>query len=475
MEYLDLPDDVFYQPHVYELLVYLSRRAGIRRIIDVGCGSARKLVPLKNDFELICIDNAKALSIARQAVPAATFLEWDLEYGLPDIINNYIDDSIIVCADVIEHLNNPVPLGNALANLHSRCRYQLISTPDRTRSRGLLVNGPPDNPAHIREWSADEFGRFLQDCGYPRSMLIGHTINTNVHGSKITTLVVGGYEAEKPSMGRQAQVAAIINVFNEIDILPEVVSHLSAHGVEVHLVDNWSTDGSFEIAQSMKSQGLCRDVIRFPESPSAQYEWARLLQHTSDYAASLEAEWIMHHDADEIRLCPWGGLTLAQSLAHVGDMGYNAVDFTVLDFRYLHSITEPKAPYQASLNWFEFGRRPGHFIQVKAWKNTQSAVDLVSSGGHEAIFKSRRIYPLKFIMKHYPLRSRNQANRKVFSERLPRTEEEKNKRGWHTHYDEYGNINDISGWQKYRLLPWHENFFRSEYLVERLSGIGIIG
>lgn len=473
IEYLDIPSDVIYQPHVYELLIFLARRAGVRRIIDIGCGSAKKLIPLQHDFDLICIDNTNALALARQVVPTATFLEWNLEFGLPDIIDNFIDDSIIVCADVIEHLSNPVPLANALAQLQPRCHYQLISTPDRTRARGLLDKGPPSNPAHVREWSADEFGCFLIDCGFPRRILIGHTINTDIHCAKITTLAIAGREGIWPIKESRLRIAAVINVFNEIDILSEVVEHLVRQGVEVHLVDNWSTDGSFELAQSLKENGLCHRVLRYPESPSNEYEWAKLLHHTSSYAASLDADWIIHHDADEIRSCPWDGVTLAEALTHVDNLGYNAVDFTVLNFRYLLSDKNQKAPYEMSLNWFEFGRRPGHFMQIKAWKNSGYSVDLETSGGHEAIFESRRVYPLKFLLKHYPLRYPSQACRKVFNERFPRIEDERVQRGWHTQYDEFRGQHDVPGWEKRDLLPWHAHFFNSEYLVERLSGIGI--
>jgi len=472
--YLDVPMGLRYQPHVYELLGFLAQRAGVRYIIDIGCGSATKIIPFVDKFELVCIDCAAALELARNQVPEAIFIEWDLESGLPDLLQDFLADAVVVCADVIEHLQNPEPLARALAKLLKVCPYVLISTPDRTRARGTLDDGPPTNPSHIREWTEDEFGRFLRDCGFPNGILIGHTINTDFHGAKTTILVIAGIHAERPVGNSRVNVAAMIHVFNEQDILTEVVRHLNANGIEVHIFDNWSTDGSFELANSLKLDGLCANVHRFPSKPSAEYEWHRQLLYTAEYAASLDAQWIMHHDADELRYSPWPRISLAEAFAHIDNLGYNAVDFTVIDFRFLRSAPEASPPYENSLNWFEFGRRPGHFYQVKAWKNNHYPVDLASSGGHEAKFNDQRIFPLKFLMKHYPIRSRSQAEKKIYIDRLPRMRREQHEKGWHTQYAQYETVTEIKGWERHMLQPWHPSFFDSEFLVERLSGIGLL-
>jgi hypothetical protein len=124
------------------------------------------------------------------------------------------------------------------------------------------------------------------------------------------------------------------------------------------------------------------------------------------------------------------------------------------------------------LNHFQFGRRGGHFVQIKAWRNDQR-VHLVGSGGHEAAFEGRRVFPLKFLTKHYPLRSATQAQKKVFDDRLPRVRREQNERGWHTHYNQYADAGAVAGWSRHELLPWAEKLFHTEFLVQRLSGIGL--
>ena len=51
-------------------------------------------------------------------------------------------------------------------------------------------------------------------------------------------------------------VTAFMCVFNEADILPWTLKHLIDQGVDVHVIDNWSTDGSDRIAQRFPFAGF---------------------------------------------------------------------------------------------------------------------------------------------------------------------------------------------------------------------------
>lgn len=472
--YADSPGDLVYQPHVYRLAGHIANRSGARRIVDIGCGAGGKLAALGDAFDIVCIDTPATLDATRGILPRATLLPWDLERGLPALDPELLRSAVVVCADVIEHLQYPARLAQALAELATQAQAVLLSTPDRDRARGVLDLGPPANPAHAMEWSLGEFVRFLGDSGLGKLPFSGHTVNTDRHGAKTTSLVVAGALAQTPTPAPDFRVVAIINVFNERDILPEVVAHLVRNGVAVHVFDNWSTDGSFEAAQAMADGGLIEYLARVPAADPGEYDWAALLQHTQAHAATVHADWVLHHDADEIRLSPWPGVCLRDAMAAIDRLGYNAIDFTVIDFRFLESQPDVASPYEASLNWFEFGRRSGHFHQVKGWRNDRTAVELVASGGHEAVFAGRRVFPFKFLTKHYPLRTREQAMRKVFADRLPRVGRERTQRGWHTQYDEYRELGRVRGWQRERLQPWHPCWFADEFLVERLSGIGLV-
>jgi trans-aconitate methyltransferase len=471
--YLDIPGNLIYQPHVYALAAFLADRCSAKWVVDIGCGSAIKLKPFSGRFGLVCVDCAPALELARQSLPGAEFIEHDLETGLPALPVKLLERAVVICSDVVEHLQRPERLLQALANVAKIAPFVLISTPDRDRARGWLDNGPPANPTHVMEWSATEFVRFMRACGFNGIPIHGHTINTDFHMAKTTLLTVTGTHAVRPLPAADFRAAAVIHTYNEEDILPEVVEHLVSNGIEVHLFDNWSTDGTWKVIQSLQQSGKVVYAKRFPDVASNVYEWHSQLEKTAAYAATLDVDWVLHHDADEIRCSPWPGVPLRDALAHADRLGYSAVDFTVIDFRFLANRPPAEAPYQASLNHFEFGRRPGHFQQIKAWKNSRQKVVLADSGGHEAVFDGRRVFPLKFLLKHYPLRYSEQAAKKVFRDRLPRMASEQRSRGWHTQYNHLRGSAEVPGFYVKDLLAWHPVLFETEYLVERISGIGL--
>jgi 2-polyprenyl-3-methyl-5-hydroxy-6-metoxy-1,4-benzoquinol methylase len=66
---------------------------------------------------------------------------------------------IVIAADVIEHLLDPNALMSFVAQLSPR--KIILSTPDRNLPRLGTHNGPPNNPAHIREWSFVEFEAYV--------------------------------------------------------------------------------------------------------------------------------------------------------------------------------------------------------------------------------------------------------------------------------------------------------------------------
>jgi glycosyltransferase involved in cell wall biosynthesis len=264
---------------------------------------------------------------------------------------------------------------------------------------------------------------------------------------------------------------AIINAYNEEDIIGETVNHLLHQGVDVTVVDNWSSDRTYEIVHEIFCTESRVRVLRFPEQPVEQYQWERLLQNTETLGRDSGYDWLIHNDADELRYSPWRNVRLKEAIEFVDSLGYNAVDFTVLNFSFLNGLPSITGQYEHRLRFFDFGRHPAHFIQIKAWKNAPyKSVNLAQSGGHEVIFPDRRVYPIKFTVKHYPLRNPEQATRKV-KERLLRPAEEREKKGWHVHYD------SLAGqeiFERQSLMPWREVTFTSEYLVESISGIGVL-
>lgn len=473
--FFDVPSSWRYQPHVYGLARMMVDRGEVRHVIDLGCGSGGKLAGLPAGTRVLAMDMHPDASALRATLGHLdiSVQACDLEAGVPPLPDEMLADAVVICADVVEHLRDPRALLTGLARWARTCRYLLVSTPARDRARGAADAGPPANPAHCQEWTLDEFVRLARSVGL-RVPLHGYTWNTDFHAWKSTIVVIDGREAVPAPAAASVQSAmpcAIVKSFNDEDFIAHCIASLRQQGLRVHLIDNWSTDHTLEIAEALARRDPHVTVERFPAEPQREYLWKALLERTVAVAEALGHGWYLHVDSDELRESPWPGIDVAQAVAHVDACGYSAIDFTVIDFRYLRGEALADAPWQA-MRFFEFGRRGGHFRQVKAWKYSGQKVDLASSGGHDAAFEGRRIFPLKFLLRHYPLRGAAHAARKVFAERIERTHGERERYGWHT---QYAGVSEdrLQGWSRHELVAWNPATFHSEFVVERLSGLGV--
>jgi hypothetical protein len=226
---------------------------------------------------------------------------------------------------------------------------------------------------------------------------------------------------------------AIVCVYNEADILVHTVSHLVSEGCRVHLIDNWSTDGSYEMTANWCGSTITRE--RWPANgPLPVCHWVGLLDRTAEIAAASDAPWCIKHDADEIRRTPWPGVTLAEGFRRVAAEGYNCVDHQCYQFPPVDNS------YQGNPERY-FTRYTTDLLDCRvprqdAWANTGTKVDLSLSAGHRVQFPGRLIYPVKWTIKHYPIRSQHHGERRIFQERLPRQRPEERAIGWFVQYDD---------------------------------------
>jgi glycosyltransferase involved in cell wall biosynthesis len=265
------------------------------------------------------------------------------------------------------------------------------------------------------------------------------------------------------------KVVAIIATYNEEDIIASIIGKLASQGIGVYIIDNWSTDSTINILNNLYKQGTILGFERYPaEGPSEIFDLKGILTRKEELAQKLKADWIIHHDADEVRLSPWKERNFKEAIYLVDKMGFNAIDHTMIDFVPVENGFTSDIDLESYFTYFKFNRSP--LPRINAWKNLGSSVDLVSRGGHEVKFKGRRVFPLKFLIKHYPVRSQDHGERKFLQERQPRSEMERRKLGWHIHYYKYGKGYSFLG-NPERLLLFDNHRFWEQYLVERLSGI----
>lgn len=220
------------------------------------------------------------------------------------------------------------------------------------------------------------------------------------------------------------RVVAIIAAYNEERFIGGCLEHLFANGVEAYLCDNESTDRTVEIAKTYLGRGL-RAIETLPRDGT--YRWKQILARKEQVAAELDADWFLHLDADEFPQSSRVGQTLAEALAEADAAGCNAVDFHELAFIATRESPDHDHPdFRKTMRWYyPFAPSPMH--RVIAWKR-QPKVDLVSTGGHQAQFRGRRISPQKLFLRHYVILSHDHMLRKYVQRRYDAAEV---RTGWH--------------------------------------------
>ena len=198
-----------------------------------------------------------------------------------------------------------------------------------------------------------------------------------------------------------------------------------------------------------------------------------MLKRKEELCRELNADWFIHHDADEIHESPWNGVRLRDAIYCVDWQGYNAIEFTLLMFPPVDDAYQPGSSLAEHFRHCEFGTEAqGQFLLTRAWKATDSRAIISESGGHCVEFPGRKVYPYNFLLRHYPIRSQSHGEKKLFQERQQRWNYAERKRVWHVHYDGF-----VPGARFLKnpksLIEFNADFY-ADYLVERLSGIGIV-
>lgn len=272
------------------------------------------------------------------------------------------------------------------------------------------------------------------------------------------------------------KIIAIVSAYNEDDIIYHVIGDLVSQGIEVYLINHNSSDNTVLEASRWLCKGLVHienfpDEAGYPENNFNNYVWTDILKRKEELAVTLGADWYIHHDADEFRESPFPGVSLRSGIALADLLGFNAIDFALLNFRPTDNSFVPGGDVRESLRWFEWGEA-FNSLQIKAWKNTGRPVNLTTHAGHSVLFPGRLIFPLKFILRHYPIRSQQHGLQKVLKQRKTRFLQEERDKGWHLHYDEVQEdtnfLYDVAQLQHYHALRvrvwvlWFRirNFFR---------------
>ena len=222
------------------------------------------------------------------------------------------------------------------------------------------------------------------------------------------------------------RIVALLTVRNEVRYLKKCLEHLYNQGIDVCIIDNDSTDNTLEIAESFRK----KNVIRIENIPyTGIFELKPILKNKERLIKEIDADWFIHHDADEIRQSPFLDKTLKEAIIEVDKQGYNAINFD--EFVFLPTQEEPNhenGDYVKTMKYYYFFE-PHKNRRINAWKNIKQEVNIVSSGGHKISFDNQKIFPKSFILRHYIVQSKEHAIAKFCG--IVHSEKEAVEDNWH--------------------------------------------
>lgn len=150
-----------WQKEVYEYARQKFDLYGLKSVWDIGTGSGYKLLKNFGDVDTLGTDLTPTVNWLKKTYPNH---EWSDSFG---VFPNY---DMIICSDVIEHIPDPDPLLDTIEA--AKPKLIVFSTPERMLfARGH--DGPPDNICHVREWTMEEFGRYIDS----RFQVLDHFIS----------------------------------------------------------------------------------------------------------------------------------------------------------------------------------------------------------------------------------------------------------------------------------------------------------
>ncbi len=205
------------------------------------------------------------------------------------------------------------------------------------------------------------------------------------------------------------RIVVLLAARNEERTLDTCLRHYSDQGIDCYVIDDGSSDRTPEIIDRHLGRGLI-GAERRPHR--VRFDWRDLLERKERLAGSLDADWFIHADPDEIRSSPRPGETLRAALERIDREGYTAADFA--EFTFVPVVESPAHDhprYPETMLWYYPFAPPGH-RKITAWKRVTGSVSLAWSGGHEVYFPGISIHPEKLVLRHYLFQSLAHARAK---------------------------------------------------------------
>lgn len=193
------------------------------------------------------------------------------------------------------------------------------------------------------------------------------------------------------------KIVAIISIRNNVEYLKILLEYLEQNRIHVILIDQESDDGSEKVYNSYMNMPVM-DVVKTPFNGS--FSLQKQLELKEQIRQSIKADWIIHHDSDEIMQSAVLHESLYDMIVKVDKEGYNIINFE----EYVFIPEDHKVDY-SQRNFikemkFYYCFAPAPLRLNRIFRNN-SANNSLANGGHQIIGEEGLIYPRNMILRHY--------------------------------------------------------------------------
>ncbi len=227
------------------------------------------------------------------------------------------------------------------------------------------------------------------------------------------------------TFSKTVSICAIIAVRNETHYLRYLLPHLAQQNIDVVLIDNESAADSHAFYEPY----MGNPIIKIESiQRKAFFSLSDVLKRKQEISQTIDYDWVIHHDADEILQHHEANKTLRDAIQEANDTGYNMLNFEEFTF-----IPEPGADYfgtdyrKGLLRYYFFEPRKNRLN--RAWKRTAEFINM-GTAGHtlEGERADLHPYPQNHILRHYIALNQTHIRQKYIGRTFnPRDVA----RGWH--------------------------------------------
>jgi len=228
-------------------------------------------------------------------------------------------------------------------------------------------------------------------------------------------------------MTKNLKIVAMVATRNEEDFIKETIENLFSQGLEVVVLDNNSSDKTYEICEKYLGKGVL-DLIQLK---SSEWELSFNLRTLYQMALRQKPDWIILNDADEL-LETGTKNSLKEEIIKADYEGYNLIQFNSFNFYMTDNDNSNTGSIKKRLRYYSHTGDGAY----RAWRYFPG-IFIELMGGHRPLFpedKKYEIYPKKFVLRHYRFRSPEQAKQKM-KDRLEFTSKSERNMRWHIHLD----------------------------------------